>query len=104
MSIFSDSPINQDEFDRYLKELNKTDEVIEFLDDVNSKFDELTKFYSKGLTDKDINDMIARKQKFKKKGNISMYDAVNRKTNLLDRLKIAKQQGNLEKFKKSLRN
>ena len=28
-----------------------------------------------------------------------MYDAVNRKTNLLDRLKIAKQQGNLEKFK-----
>lgn len=98
MSIFSDSPINQDEFDRYLKELNKTDEVIEFLDDVNSKFDELTKFYSKGLTDKDINDMIARKQKIQeKKGNISMYDAVNRKTNLLDRLKIAKQQGNLEK-------
>lgn len=98
MSIFSDSPINQDEFDRYLKELNKTDEMIEFLDDVNSKFDELTKFYSKGLTDKDINDMIARKQKIQeKKGNISMYDAVNRKTNLLDRLKIAKQQGNLEK-------
>ena len=27
---FSDSPINQDEFDRYLKELNKTDEMIEF--------------------------------------------------------------------------
>ena len=79
---FSDSPINQDEFDRYLKELNKTDEVIEFLDDVNSKFDELTKFYSKGLTDKDINDMIAR-NKNSKKGNIGMYDAVNRKTNLL---------------------
>ncbi|CAX40619.1 subunit of the RNA polymerase II-associated Paf1 complex, putative [Candida dubliniensis CD36] len=104
MSIFSDSPITQDEFDRYLKELNKTDEVIDFLDDVNLKFDELTKFYSKGLTDKDINAMIAKKQKIQeKKGNISMYDAVNRKTNLLDRLKIAKQQGNLEKVQEIIK-
>ena len=70
MSIFSDSPINQDEFDRYLKELNKTDEVIEFL--MNSKFDELTKFYSKGLTDKDINDMIARKNSRKKVISVCM--------------------------------
>ncbi|KAI5957015.1 RTF1 [Candida theae] len=100
MSIFSDSPITQEEFDRYLRELDKTGEAVDFLDDVNDKYSQLQDLFNKGLTDKDINEMIARKQRMQQKsGNYTSYDAVKTKAKLMDELKISKQQGNLQRNK-----
>ena len=98
MNLFSDSPITQDEFDRYLKELDKTGESMDLLDDVNDKFKQLQTLFTTGLTDKDVNEMIARKQRMQRQsGNYTTYDAVKTKAKLLDEYKICKQQGNLQK-------
>lgn len=100
MNLFSDSPITQEEFDRYLNELDKTGETIDLLDDVNDKYNQLQTLFNKGLTDKDINEMIARKQRMlRQSGNYTSYDAVKTKARLMDELKIYKQQGNLQKTK-----
>ncbi|KAI5970355.1 RTF1 [Candida margitis] len=100
MSLFSDSPITQNEFERYLKELDKTGESIDYLDDVNEKYNQLQSLFNRGLTDKDVNEMIARKQRISQKsGNYTTYDAVKTKAKLMDELKICKQQGNLQKTK-----
>ena len=100
MNIFSDSPITQEEFDRYLKELDKTGETIDLLDDVNDKYDQLQSLFNKGLSDKDINEMIARKQRMQQKtGKYTTYDAVKAKAKLMDELKISKQEGNLQRNK-----
>ncbi|EMG47331.1 RTF1 RNA polymerase-associated protein RTF1 [Candida maltosa Xu316] len=98
MSIFSDSPITSEEFERYLRELSKTNESIELLEDAKTKLQELTNFFNKGLTDRDIDEMIERKKEIKsRKGTISAYDAVKKKAYLMDQLKIAKQEGNFQK-------
>ncbi|KAK6458360.1 uncharacterized protein RJT20DRAFT_133793 [Scheffersomyces xylosifermentans] len=101
LSIFSDSPISHEEFDRYLKELDKTGETIDFLDDVNDKYEQLQVFFNRGLSDKDVNEMIARKQKLQgvREDEITGYDAVKRKSRLMDELKIAKQQANPQKVR-----
>lgn len=97
MSVFSDSPILPEEFDRYLHELNKTGEEISYLDDVNEKYESLQHMLNRGVSDKDVNEMIAKKQKLQ--SNIQGYDAVFQKTRLMDQLKIAKQENNLAKVK-----
>ncbi|CCG24927.1 Rtf1 RNA polymerase II-associated Paf1 complex subunit [Candida orthopsilosis Co 90-125] len=100
MNLFSDSPITQEEFDRYLNELDKTGETIDLLDDVNDKYNQLQTLFNKGLTDEDINEMITRKQRMSRQsGNYTSYDAVKTKARLMDELKIYKQQGNLQKTK-----
>lgn len=100
MNLFSDSPITQEEFDRYLNELDKTGETIDLLDDVNDKYNQLQTLFNKGLTDEDINEMITRKQRMlRQSGNYTSYDAVKTKARLMDELKIYKQQGNLQKTK-----
>lgn len=97
MSIFSDSPILPEEFDRYLHELSKTGEEISYLDDVNEKYESLQYLLNRGVSDKDVNEMIAKKQKLQ--SNIQGYDAVFQKTRVMDQLKIAKQENNLAKVK-----
>lgn len=97
MSIFSDSPILPEEFDRYLHELSKTGEDISYLDDVNEKYESLQYLLNRGVSDKDVNEMIAKKQKLQ--SNIQGYDAVFQKTRVMDQLKIAKQENNLSKVK-----
>mmetsp|Transcript_5860 Transcript_5860/g.7089 ORF Transcript_5860/g.7089 Transcript_5860/m.7089 type:complete len:549 (-) Transcript_5860:74-1720(-) len=97
MSIFSDSPILPEEFDRYLHELSKTGEEISYLDDVNEKYESLQHLLNRGVSDKDVNEMIAKKQKLQ--SNIQGYDAVFQKTRVMDQLKIAKQENNLAKVK-----
>ncbi|WEJ95201.1 RNA polymerase-associated protein rtf1 [Yamadazyma tenuis] len=92
VSAFSDSPITQGEFERYVKELEKNAEEIEYLEDVNEKHEQINGLVSKALTDHDINDMIHRKQSTSK--TLNGYDAVYQKAALMDKLKIAQQQNN----------
>lgn len=97
ISIFSDGDISLEEFERYLKELSKTDDDLPYLYDVEEKYDQLQAFLNKGLSDKDVNDMIEKKQKML--GTMRSFDAVFQKTKLMDELKIAKQQNDGAKVK-----
>lgn len=95
ITIFSDSPITEEEFQRYLNELDKTGESIDFVDDVNDKFQQVQTFMERGMSDKDVNQMLAKKQKLKAEQPVlTGYDAVFRKSQLMDELKVAKQQAN----------
>lgn len=98
ISIFSDSVITPDEFGRYLIELEKTNETVDFVDDVTDKSKHVQSFINKGVTDKDVNEMIARKKKLKANPSapvaLAGYDAVFQKSRLLDELKVARQQPN----------
>lgn len=103
ITIFSDSSIVQEEFDRYIYELKKTGETVDFRDEVMYKADQIKNFINKGVSDKDVNDMIARKQKLQETrdgGEISGFDAVFKKARLMDELKIARQQLNSENVRK----
>lgn len=92
ISVFSDSAILPDEFDRYVKELEKNNEEIDYVDDVNEKHDQITEMVNKSLTDHDINEMIEKKQRLHPQNG---FNAVFQKATLMDKLKIAKQQNNL---------
>lgn len=98
INIFSDSPVTREEFDRYKFELSKTNEEFPYVDDVNEKYEQLQHLLNRGVSDKDVNEMIERKKKLK--GNIQAFDAVFEKTKILDKLTIAQQQNNLESVKK----
>lgn len=97
VSIFSDSPILHEEFDRYINELNKTGEATPFLDDVNEKLVQIQHLTSRGISDKDVNDMVAKKRKLQ--SNFRAYDAVYEKTKLMDQIKIARQENDFERVK-----
>lgn len=104
ISVFSDSPITEEDFNRYLAELKKTGESVDYLDDINDKFNQLEVFFNKGLTDKDVNEMIAKKKRLQEErgitsGEMSGYDAVTQKAKLMDELKIAKQENNLNRVR-----
>lgn len=105
ISIFSDSPISPEEFERYKFELSKTNEEFPYVDDVNEKYEQLQHLINRGVSDKDVNEIIERKKKLK--GNIQAYDAVFEKAKILDKLTIAQQQNNAElvnKLNEELRN
>lgn len=92
INIFSDNAITEQEFSRYVKELEKTQEEIDYVDDINDKAQELNDTANKALTDQDINEMMNRKQQLLK--TLNGFDAVFQKANLMDKLKIARQQKN----------
>lgn len=98
INVFSDSPIMEDEYNRYLKELEKTNEEIDYVDDINDKYETIQTLVNKNLTDKDINEIIEKKQQTMK--TLNGYDAVYKKARLMDRLKITQQQGNKAEFEK----
>lgn len=98
INIFSDSPISPEEFERYKFELSKTNEEFPYADDVNEKYEQLQHLINRGVSDKDVNEIIERKKKLK--GNIQAYDAVFEKAKILDKLTIAQQQNNAELVKK----
>lgn len=104
MTVFSDSAITRDEFDRYVIELNKTDEELPYLDDVNEKSEILNQFMNREVSDKDVNDMIKRKQQLNASTgdgqNMEGFDAVFQKSRLRDELKVAKQEKNFSKISK----
>lgn len=101
--FFSDLPISGSEFDRYIKELDKTNEDIDYADDVADKATQLSHLLTRGVSDKDVNEMIAKKQKLlllaNQDANLTGYDAVTQKARLKDELKVCKQQGNMERAK-----
>ncbi|KAI3406510.2 RTF1 [Candida oxycetoniae] len=97
MNVFSDSPITREEFEKYLQQLEKTGEKFDLLDDINEKFNQLDSLYNTGLTDKDVNNRIARKQQMQQaKGSYTAFEAVQAKSKLMEELKIYKQEGNLK--------
>lgn len=95
LTVFSDSPISPQELERYKAELEKTGEDVPYVDDVNEKYEQLRHLTTRGLSDKDVNEMIERKQKLQ--ANVGGYNAVFEKSRLNDLLKIAKQEGNTTK-------
>ncbi|CUM64165.1 uncharacterized protein PRCAT00001758001 [Priceomyces carsonii] len=96
INIFSDSPITNDEFERYKNELSKADEEIDYLDDVTDKYEQLQHLTSRGISDKDVNEMIAKKQQLH--SNLNGYNAVIYKARLMDELKIYRQENKRQKF------
>ncbi|ODV79078.1 plus-3-domain-containing protein [Suhomyces tanzawaensis NRRL Y-17324] len=101
ISIFSDSPITPDEFKTYEHELDKTGESIEYQDEATEKYNQIQYYLNKGVSDKDVNEMLEKKRKLldtkKSDGALTGVDAVFRKSKLLDELKIARQQGDAQK-------
>ena len=97
LTVFSDSPISTQELDRYKIELEKTGEELPYVDDVNEKHELLQHLTTRGLSDKDVNEMIERKQKLQ--ANVGGYNAVFEKSKLLDLLKIAKHHVESERKK-----
>lgn len=96
-TVFSDGDIFPEEFQRYLQELGKTNEDPPYVDDVNDKAEELHRLMNSGLTNQDIDEMISRKQRMK--NGMRAYDAVYEKSKAMDEIRVAKQEGNVEKVK-----
>lgn len=96
-TVFSDGDIFPEEFERYLQELSKTNEDPPYVDDVNEKAEEIHRLMNSGLTNQDIDEMISRKQKMK--NGMRAYDAVYEKSKAMDELRVAKQEGNVERIR-----
>ncbi|KAM9895450.1 hypothetical protein OXX79_008069 [Metschnikowia pulcherrima] len=92
LSVFSDADISADEFARYAAELAKVNEEVPYVDDVNEKAEQLHRLMNSGLSNKDIDEMVSRKQKLQK--GIYAYDAVYQKSKVMDELKVARQENN----------
>ncbi|GEQ66743.1 hypothetical protein JCM33374_g406 [Metschnikowia sp. JCM 33374] len=97
LSVFSDADITQDEFERYAVELAKLNEEVPYVDDINEKAEQLHRLMNSGLSNKDIDEMVSRKQKLQK--GIYAYDAVYQKSKVMDELKVAKQENNVSRVK-----
>lgn len=97
LNIFSDNDITDEEFERYLAELAKTNEQAPYVDEVNEKAEQLHKLMSSGLTSKDIDEMVERKKELS--GGIRSYDAVYQKSKVMDELRVAKQENDTSKVK-----
>lgn len=97
VSVFSDSDIYPDEFDRYVQELSKTNEEVPYADDVKDKAQQLHELMNSGLSNQDIDEIVSRKKQML--NGIRSYDAVYQKSKVMDELKIAKQEGDLPRVK-----
>lgn len=97
ITVFSDGDITQEEFERYAIELSKTNEEVPYADDVNEKAEQLHALMSSGLTNKDIDEMVSKKQKLQK--GMRAYDAVYQKSKVMHEIKVAKQEGDSARLK-----
>lgn len=97
ITVFSDSDILADEFERYAQELAKTNEDVPYADDVAEKASELNDLMNSGLSNQDIDEMVTRKREMR--GEIRTYDAVYQKSKVLDELKVARQEGDTGRAK-----
>lgn len=100
VNVFSDGDITPDEFERYVAELAKTNEDVAYRDDVNEKAEQLHSLMNSGFSNKDIDEMVSKKQKLQK--GIYAYDAVYQKSRVMDELKVARQDNDTEKVKELL--
>lgn len=104
ITFFSNKKIYSEEFERYLKELDKTGEKIDYLDDVEKKHEQLSVLFNRGVSNKDVNEIIIRKQKNSndtdsKNEGFVFYNAIFEKSKYLEELKIAEQQDDMNKIK-----
>lgn len=97
VSVFSDSDIFPDEFDRYVQELAKTNEDVPYADDVKDKAQQLHELMNSGLSNQDIDEIVSKKKQML--NGIRSYDAVYQKSKVMDELKIAKQEGDIPRVK-----
>ncbi|WPK24099.1 hypothetical protein PUMCH_001355 [Australozyma saopauloensis] len=97
LNIFSDSDITEEEFERYLAELAKTNEQAPYVDSVTEKAEQLHKLMNSGLSSKDIDEMVERKKELN--GGIRSYDAVYQKSKVMDEIRVAKQENDVERVK-----
>ncbi|CDO91693.1 unnamed protein product [Kluyveromyces dobzhanskii CBS 2104] len=105
MSYFSDSPITQSEYDRYLHSLEKYDiqQPSPFI--LSNKSKVLNEFVSEPLTPKLMDDIVRNRMIFNKK--LSGTNAVMEKQVLKEKLQFARQSGdekNVTKYENQLRS
>lgn len=100
LNVFSDNDITEEEYERYLAELAKTNEQAPYIDEVNEKAEQLHKLMNSGLTSKDIDEMVERKKELS--GGIRSYDAVYQKSKVMDELRVARQENDTKKVKELL--
>lgn len=100
LNVFSDNDITEEEYERYLAELAKTNEQAPYIDEVNEKAEQLHKLMNSGLTSKDIDEMVERKKELN--GGIRSYDAVYQKSKVMDELRVARQENDTKKVKELL--
>lgn len=97
LNVFSDNDITEEEYERYLAELAKTNEQAPYVDEVNEKAEQLHKLMNSGLTSEDIDEMVQRKKEMD--GGIRSYDAVYQKSKVMDELRVARQENDTSKVK-----
>lgn len=100
ITVFSDGDITAEEFERYAVEVGKTNEDVPYVDDVNEKAEQLHALMNSGLSNKDIDEMVSKKQKLQK--GMRAYDAVYQKSKVRDELRVARQEGNTGRVKELL--
>lgn len=91
MSFFSDSPITQPEYERYLHALEKSDLNQPTPYTLNNKSKVLNEFVSEPLTPKLMDDIVRNRMVFNKK--LSGTNAVMEKQVLKEKLQFAKETG-----------
>lgn len=95
LNVFSDNDITEEEFERYLAELAKTNEQAPYVDEINEKAQQLHNLMNSGLSSKDIDEMVQRKKELD--GGIRSYDAVYQKSKAMDELRVARQENDTAK-------
>lgn len=92
MNFFSDGPITQQEYERYLRALDAAHISKPSVYSLEKKLKELNAFVSQPLTDKLTDDIVRNRMRFNKK--LSGSNAVLEKTVLKEKLRYAEETGN----------
>ncbi|ODQ82116.1 hypothetical protein BABINDRAFT_6724 [Babjeviella inositovora NRRL Y-12698] len=85
MKYFSDSPVTEEDYAKYIRELNKAGEPLPNLGFVDDKFRQLREFSAKKMTAGEFDQMISSKQSFSK----SKQALIAEKAILVDRRAVA---------------
>lgn len=104
MSFFSDSPITQSEYERYIRSLDNYDINQPSVYTLDKKSKSLKEFVSEPLTPKLMDEIVRNRMVFNKK--LSGTNAVMEKSVLKEKLQYAQQTGeqkNIEKYSSQLR-
>ncbi|ODV97821.1 hypothetical protein PACTADRAFT_31250 [Pachysolen tannophilus NRRL Y-2460] len=98
LNIFSDNHITKYEFDIYMKRIQQDGLKFATIKTVDRKYHELRDMSTRSLTDKEINEMIVKKQTIQQ--DVAGVNAIMRKTNLQAERAIALENGDLVKVEK----
>lgn len=96
ISCLSDSPFTNDEFEQYKRRVQDADLELPTLGEVEDKFNQLREMSTKTLTDKDINNLVARKQRVV----VDSASRVRQLANLREELQAAVERAEVEAIDK----